>query len=249
MAEIRHLAQAPVIEAILAFQADISSQWDSQDIRGGLPIHFPGFPEIQEQRTFEAALEIVQGEEPRPSFHTNPAGIFLLHKGDRTAAIQLRRDGFAFSQLMPYPGWDHFIAEALEQWSIFQKWLGVDEPYSVFVRFINRLSYPTEGFRLSHYFETPPAPPSGTGWGFKIFREHHFYCPPDGRYTIESVFSREQDGESPKTAEFLLDLTISPVYPFAELDADLDQLLGEMRVLKNQAFFSKLTEEALTPYL
>ncbi len=249
MAEIRHLTQAPVIEAILGFQVDVSRPWDSQDVRAGLPEHFPDYPEIQEQRMLESQFSVVPGKPPESKIQLHPVEAYLLHRPDRTSAVQIRRDGFAFSQLQPYPGWELFIDAALAQWQIFRGWFGVEEPYTVFVRFINRVSYPTEGFRLRDHFENPPLPPDQTDWGFKLFREHHVYAPRDESFTIESVFSREADGTSSRTTEFLLDLTISPGHSFAELGTKLDDLLFQMRSLKNIAFFSKFTETGLRPYL
>lgn len=249
MAEIRHLTKAPVIEAILGFQVDVSRPWDGQDVRAGLVAHFPDYPEIQEQRMLESHLSVVPGKPPESKIQLHPIGTYLLHRPDRTSAVQIRRDGFAFSQLQPYPGWDPFIEAALRQWQAFRGWFGVEEPYSVFVRFINRLSYPAEGFRLSHHFEHPPAPPEQSDWGFKLFREHHVYALKDDSFTIESIFSREPDGNSSRTAEFLLDLTISPSHPYAEMETSLKELLATMRSLKNTGFFSKLTENGLAPYL
>ena len=248
MATIRHLNHAPVIEAILGCQADVSMLWDSDKVRAGLALNFPDFTEVQEQRQFESQVLIEPGKEPETSTTVHPVGAFILRRADHGAAVQVRRDGFAFSQLQTYPGWEQFVATALEQWAAFSRWLEVDTPFSVFIRFINRVSYPAEGFKLETYFERPPQSPPGSLWGLRSFREHHVYVPEAGRFTVESVFSSLSEGNGGQPMDFLLDLTITPAQSLAETSDTIESLLPEIRTLKNRAFFSQFTEAGLEPY-
>lgn len=248
MAAIQHLNQAPVIEAILGFQADASKAWDVDAVRIGLADRFPDFPEVQEQRMFENQISLAPGKDPETSTKVHPVEAFILRRADQSAAVQIRRDGFAFSQLQPYPDWNVFVSTALEQWKIFAEWLGVEAPFSVFIRFINRVSYPLDGFKLSKYFENPPLPPTGTNWAFRFFRDHRVYFPESGNFLVDSAFSTAGDSDSGKSVDFLLDLTISPSQSLAESGDSLDRLLPEMRRLKNEAFFSTFTEAGLEPY-
>lgn len=248
MAKIRHLNQAPVIEAILGFQADASRAWDADAVRACLSDRFSTFPVVQEQRTFENQISVAPGKDPETSTKVHPVEAFILGRSDQSAAVQVRRDGFAFSQLQPYPDWDQFIASALEQWAIFAECLGVEAPFSVFIRFINRVSYPVEGFKLSRYFEHPPLPPAGTDWGFRFFRDHRVYSPQSGDYLIDSALSTAGDSDAGKSVDFLLDLTISPLLSLAESGDSLERLLPEMRRLKNEVFFATFTEAGLESY-
>lgn len=248
MAEYQHLRNAPVIEAILGFQADASKDWNPETVRAGFKQHFPRFPRIQEQRDFESKFTMSPGKDPESSAVVHGVRGFILHSDDETAAIQIRRDGFAFSQLHPYPDWDKFVSTASAEWKIFTDWFGIDSPHSVFLRFINRVSYPIEDFKLSKYFNNPPTAPDRTLWGFKFFREHHVYAPEGDRFLVESVFSRGGDPSPQKEIDFLLDLTINPVKSLAESGQSFENLLPEMRQLKNEAFFSKFTELGLDSY-
>jgi uncharacterized protein (TIGR04255 family) len=248
MAIIRHLNQAPVIEAILGFQADASKAWEVVTVRAGLDNRFPGFPEIQEQRMFENQISLAPGKDPETSTKVHPVEAFILRRADQSAAVQIRRDGFAFSQLQPYPDWDAFVSSAMKHWEIFAEWLGVEAPFSVFIRFINRVSYPLDGFKLSKYLENPPLPPSGTEWAFRFFRDHRIYLPKSENFQVESIFSTAGDSNSGNSVDFLLDLTISPLQSLAESGESLERLLPEMRRLKNESFFSTFTEAGLEPY-
>jgi len=224
MAIVRHLSRAPVIEAILGCQADASQNWDAGIVRAGLAQHFPNFPEVQEQRQFESQVVIGPGRDPEASTTVHPVEAFIIRRSDMTEAVQIRRDGFAFSQLQPYPGWDRFIANALGQWEAFRAWFGMDSPFSVFVRFINKVSYPADGFKLGTYFEDPPHSPPGTNWGFRGFREHHVYAPEGGRFTVESVFSRLSEGIEAQPIDFLLDLIIAPVQSLVETGEAIESI-------------------------
>lgn len=248
MAAIRHLNQAPVIEAILGFQVDASKAWDAEVVREGLARFFPDFPQIQEQRLFESQFSLVPGKDPESSTKVHPIGAFILRREDGSAAVQLRRDGFAFSQLRPYPDWDVFIEAAMVQWKVFSEWIGIGAPFNVFIRFINRVSYPCDGFKLEKYFENPPKSPPGTSWAFRFFREHYVYTPEGGRFSVNSVFSPVVEVGPQKPFDFLLDLTISPSQSLAESGDSIESLLPELRRLKNEAFFSKFTETGLEPY-
>jgi uncharacterized protein (TIGR04255 family) len=248
MADHQHLNHAPVIEAILGFQADVSKGWDPDIVRAGLSTHYPDFPKIQEQRDFESKFTMSPGKDLESSATVHGVRGFILHRNDGSSAIQIRRDGFAFSHLQPYPDWHKFVSNAIDQWKISADWFGIDSPYSIFLRFINRLSYPIDDFKFSDYFENSPKPPIGTSWRFSSFREHHVYAPEGDRFLVESVFSRTGDPSPPKKVDFLLDLTIKPIKSLAESGDSIESLLPEMRKLKNSAFFAKFTERGLEPY-
>jgi uncharacterized protein (TIGR04255 family) len=248
MAEIRHLNNAPVIEAILGFQADVSGNWVPERIREQLPERFPEFTQIQEQRRIESPVSVAPGREPEATTRLSPVDRFLVHRDDRTEAIQVKRDGFAFSQLQPYPGWDSFAEQALQQWAVFQDWMEVEEPFKLFTRFINRVRYPQGGFQLKTYFISPPESPPSTHWKFSHFREHHVYEPEDPGLQIESIFSSGGPVPGEESLEFSLDLIISPLRSLAESGESVDSLLPRLRDLKNRAFFAKFSEDGIAPY-
>lgn len=248
MAEYTHLNNAPVEEAILIFQCDASKVWDTQDVRENLASHFPDFGGVQEQRSFQGNLVMRPGKAPESTTSVSAINAYIIHKHDRTAAVQIRRDGFGFSQLKPYPGWEQFIKDGLEYWKVYANWMRVSEPFNISIRFINRLSYPSENFKLLVYFENPPKKPENTDWRFSFFREHYSYVTPDKKFTINSIFSNEPAHIEAIKVDFFLDLTISLTASVPEVEEPLSDLLMEMRDLKNAAFFSKLTELGLEPY-
>lgn len=249
MAKERHLTNPPVIEAILVFQADVSRQWDPLAIRDALPIYFPAFSQVQEQREFENEVTVTADEAPRSKVTVSQTVAFILHTPDGKEAIQIRRDGFAFSTLQHYPGWDQFSKDAILHWNVFKNWLGVESAHMLFARFINRMFFPREGFRLSEYFNHTPKAKGGDGWGLKFFREHYLWVPPGNHFSVESIFSRgPQSDLLESTLAFDLELAVSPFRPLPESGETVESILPELRKLKNKVFFSKFKEKALKEF-
>lgn len=100
MPAIRHLSKAPIHEAILGFTADISAFWQPQVIRKDLSSRFPGFSEVREQHTF--TKEIVFHGTSTEATDSHEIDAFIIQNNDTREALQIRRDGFAFSKLAPY---------------------------------------------------------------------------------------------------------------------------------------------------
>lgn len=244
-----HLTNAPVVEALVVFQADASTTWDSQDIRSLITEPFKDFGIVQEQRSFQGHFVMEPGKEPETNTTVSPIEAFILNRADKTEAIQIRRDGFAFSQLKPYPDWETFISSAMRHWETYRGLMNIESTHNLSIRFINLLSYPSEGFKLSNYFRNSPQRPEGSEWDFGFFREHYLYGTKDKKFQINSIFSLVPNGNIGANVEFTLDLSISLTRSLQEIQQPISELLNEMRVLKNEAFFSKLKDEALAPYL
>lgn len=252
MGSFPNLKNPPIVEAVLAFQADASQAWDKRGVhlRDELLVKFPEFTQIQEQKVFASEISFAPGQEPSgwTASSSSPFS-YILHNSDRSAALQIRRDGFGFSLLNSYRTWEKFIDAALEYWDTYKQWMNISAPYNISVRFINLLSYPSEGFELDKYFRHAPKNLEGTEWEFAFFREHYEYVTKDHRFRISSVLSRQLRHPDDSNHHFLLDLGISPLNSLAEYEESIEELLNQMRGLKNKAFFAKLTETAIQPYL
>lgn len=161
---------------------------------------------------------------------------------------QARRDGYAFSKLAPYEDWSALVAGALAGWADYSAVLEPEELHAVAVRFINRVSFPLEEFKLARYFTTPPVPPPRLPWHFHGFVHQSIYGVPDSPCAVQVIIARAFDGLSPESVPFLIDIEVTLKEPLTALAKSLEDVLTEMRELKNQAFFHLLTEEALQSY-
>jgi uncharacterized protein (TIGR04255 family) len=249
MAKQEHLKNAPVIEAIFGIQADASKNWDAETVEPWLLQAFSDFPQIQEQRQFVNEISLAPGKKLKSNTSVRAVEAFLLRQDDGSSAIQVRRDGFSYSQLAPYPDWEKFVAAGLQNWEIYRDRFEVSSPHNVFVRFVSRVSYPkVENFRLSDYFVSSPSAPDGTDWTIASFRDNRVYFPHGSKFKIESNFWPTGTDKNQDVYSFILDLSVTPTQTLAESGETIDEILPHLRDLKNDAFFSKFTEQGIQPY-
>ncbi len=153
-----------------------------------------------------------------------------------------------FSQLPPYTNWASLEQDALQGWRDYQEVLEPEELHAVGIRYINRLEFPLEGFRLARYFTTPPVPPPALGWTFYGFAHQAFYAVQDSPCIVKVTIAPAFDVASKDNFAFVLDIDITLKESLAALGRELLETLAEMHDLKNKAFFNLLTDEALQRY-
>lgn len=248
MAEFPHLTKAPIVEALIFFQADASASWKPETLRTDLAPLWPDHAEIQEMQAVKMELRIKDGQDPQqeittPGFH----GLIFRSKTQPTV-YQARRDGFIASWLKPYPDWEEFQRDAIAQWERYAKAVGSPALHSVLVKFINRLEFPLGEFTPEQYFTTHPSTPSKLGWKFMNFVQQVEYTVPGTNYGVQTVLSRAFD-VVPELVAFILDIEVKLREPLSATERPLGDVFTEMRNLKNEAFFNLLTEQAWQRYL
>lgn len=173
---------------------------------------------------------------------------FIFRSASQASAHQARRDGYTFSRLEPYENWPALEAGALAGWANYQAVLEPEELHTVAVRFINRVKFPLEGFKLARYFTAPPVPPPDLGWQFNGFMHQSLYVVPDSPCAVRIVLMREPVATPEDSVAFIMDIEVTLKEFLAATGRRLAEVLGEMHDLKNKAFFHLLTEEALQTY-
>src|SRR5688572_7934790 len=116
-----HLPLAPVVEAVVQVRSRISEEWIPESLSAKLAERLPQLqtPQLQQQVEFEAFFS---PELPAPTTSRRQTCHSIRAKnGDGTVVAQFSRDGLVFSRLKPYPGWDIFIEEALDVWTVFEE--------------------------------------------------------------------------------------------------------------------------------
>ena len=241
------LKNPPIIEAQLNFQLDASAGWNRYGSPGSVGELFPSHPEVQALQQFV--------------FQTNPpqAGLapvhgFFLRNPAHPTVYQIRRDGFAFSRLSPYLGWDSLVEPALKGWTQYQQMMQTGELNGISLTYINRLEVPRAEFVADRdrYLTIAPRVPtlsSATPWHFAAFAHRSVYLPQGSRFQIAVNLARDAGDLNPDVAAIILEISVSPL-PGVEIGTDdLACFLEQMRDLKNQAFFSITTEESRLRYI
>lgn len=245
MSDPRYLPNAPIIEALLNFQANASAGWKSEAIRTQMAAKWVVHTEIQELRPFQVKfVHTPQGELPPEVCAPETEGFIFRSKQEPTVH-QVRRDGYTFSRLAPYETWESLEESALRGWAEYQDVLKPEELHSVSARFINQLKFPANGFRLGRYFTTPPTPPPQLDWQFHGFVNQAQFAIPGSPCVVCSTLTPAFDAVPGQTLSFILDVEIILKEPLSMLGRELKDVLSEMRRLKNLAFFGLLTEEAI----
>ena len=247
MSEAHHLARAPISEALIHFQANASNEWTPELMKEKLQRAWTEHTIVQVTRPVEFIIAQETGKQPAEqiSFPTVEAVIFRSPKVP--TVYQVRRSGLLVSWLPPYQNWERFRDEALLAWETFRLVVPVGQPSHLTLRFINRLEFPLEGFQLSRFFTAPPPRPPGLStWGFKSFTGQSFLAVPDSPFLVNLIFARTE-GTLEKIG-FILDIEVSLSRSLLELAQEPPSVLEEMREIKNTAFFSSLTEEAIAYY-
>jgi uncharacterized protein (TIGR04255 family) len=247
MPEISHLSRAPIVEALVNFQANAARLWQPEQLRSAFAAKWPVHTEIQEIRPLEINLTQTPDGPLPPEVKSHIQGLMFRSK-TQTSVHQARRDGYAFSKLAPYEDWLALETSAFAGWEDFKGILEPEELNAVAVRFINRMEFPQDGFKLSRYFTTPPVPPPGLNWKFHGFMHHTLYAVDESQCMVQAIIKPEFLQAPAGPFPFTLDVEITLKESLPALGRDVREVLNEMHDLKNKAFFHLLTEEALQLY-
>ena len=248
MPDVIHLSRAPIVEALIQFQANTAARWDPRRVREQLQPAWPEHTAVQEMRTVEFKLEQRPGQALQQSVHFPDVDAFIFSAPGQQTVYQARRDGLIVSWLRPYGTWEAFRGAAFQAWSRFQEILSPEELHAVTLRYINRLEFPATDFQFERYFTAPPAkPPGGEAWSFQGFHHQSLFAVPGSGCLVQVVFTRVE--APPETMVFLLDNQVLLREPLTATGRTAEDALEEMCRLKDEAFFSMLTPEALDHYV
>jgi uncharacterized protein (TIGR04255 family) len=248
MAETQHLTHAPITEALIQFQANAAERWDPERLRRDLGMAWPLHTNVQANRSLKVEVKHEHGKDPEQSVSFSPPEGLVFRAEATSTVYQARRDGLVVSWLPPYIDWETFRGAALDAWDQFQRVANPEALHSVAVRYLNRLEFPLEGFRMKDYFTAPPAkPPEISDWNFHGFLHRTFFEVPDSFCAVLLSFSPTFEG-APEKVAFLIDIEVRLKEPLSAIEFSKEEVLEQMRHLKNKTFFSMLTPAAVERY-
>jgi uncharacterized protein (TIGR04255 family) len=137
--KFEHLPSAPIVEAVIHWQAPAGKTLDRLVLRDDLNQRFSDF-ECHEQHEVRAS---VQSSSSETGFRQQMRwdGYRLNGKGDADRyVVQFRPNGVVFSRLEPYEQWDAFQAAALQFWGAYVELAEPPVIERLGVRFINQIA-------------------------------------------------------------------------------------------------------------
>lgn len=246
MAEIRHLSNAPIREAIIDIQFEPLADIEAVD-------HFAAsFASASDKVSdlWTSTLELKM----------EPNGVRQSQVGSRIGkrvdledgkhVVQFRTAGFTFSRLYPYESWEVMSDKALNFWHRYFEAMKPTVISRVATRYINSIQLPLPIDDFSGYFVYAPEVPSSLPQSISSFFSRVVIADP-ATSDVTNV-TQMLEGLSPDQSSLTVLLDIDATYPQPLPTSDASQIttiLNRLRDTKNKAFFGFLEEKALEPYL
>ncbi len=169
-----------------------------------------------------------------------------LSSRTRSELFLIRRAGYLFSQLPPYPGWEEFIGRARRDYSRAKDVVGPRKLRRIGIRYINRIDVPESRvpiMRVDRILtvplrELPFGPPGADGFLTQIDKD----LGQDGCRV--RVVTASVEPVVPNTWAVLLDLDIYKTVDLPTRDDDLWKLIESIRAAKNRVFEAMITDDA-----
>lgn len=245
MARIRsYLAQAPITEALIDFQVrpqkgrDLKAVQDLATLVNGYEQKGPIF---QLQTTWAVTKEYGA----RDRSQSQELGV-RLHSPDDKYVLQVRTNGFTLSRLAPYETWENLVAETRRLWALYLDRLEPETIVRAATRFINQLHLPMKpGQQFQEYLTKPPDVPEELPQGVLGFMQR-VVIPHPRLDAGANLIQLLQEGVAPAGhVTIILDIDVYSVVNLPPKTDDAWDLLGDLRVFKNEVFFASLTEKAV----
>jgi uncharacterized protein (TIGR04255 family) len=242
-----HLPAAPIVEAVIHWQARATKAWQPEDLKKELGALLSTYPDCRPQRLLHLEAQLDSADNSATQIRRDGWHGFRLTSSDKLYVVQFTSDGLVFSRLPPYENWQLFVSEGRRLWEIFQKVMAPAEVQRLGVRFINRirllnvsdvdrflalrprghksLHYPTTGFLYQSTVEVPGEP-------FQV-----------------NIIEATQPDVSGQGAGLILDIDVFTSNPMSTQNGALDKALQKMHTIKNRVFFGLLKKKALKSFM
>lgn len=244
--KFQHLSRAPIVEAVIQWQARAQQTFEPDAVQAALAQHLPDYQSEQLQRVHVEARVSGQDEVPVVQSSKDWHG-FRLTSTDKLHVVQFTRDGVVFSRLRPYQDWNQFEVSAKEIWRAFVEIAAPIEIQRLGVRFINHLPAATPD-SVEDYLCAPPTRPSNLP--LKDFVYQSTFAVPDQPFAIRVVkVMQPVVAGQPQSSGLFLDCDVYTTKPIPCEESDVDDALLKMRWLKNKIFFELLTDHAVRSFL
>ncbi len=234
-----NLANAPIVEAVLHWQAMASKEYRETDLLEEMHSSFPNYTPTS-QHNFEAGFTSTQeGME----FKQRRAwqGVRLTHPkdGQPRFVCQFLQNGVVFSQLAPYEKWETFEPEAKAFWNKYCQLGDPNEVARLSVRFISQIGIASID-EIVNYIDTVCEPVHQLGLSAKSYYHQDTIELSNEPYVINIVRAVQPNAE--RTSNLIVDITASTSGSF-DL-AQVDEKLRDLRFIKNKVFFNLMKDAA-----
>jgi uncharacterized protein (TIGR04255 family) len=241
VAEYRQLKHPPLIDLRLGVELpDSSISGMGQPLEGFQPAKLIS----RNQFTFQFGTPT-----PPPPNQLNESYGWRHDSIDETRVVQFRRDGVTFSTMKGYTTWANAKESAQHLWRQFCERAKPGGVLRLAVRYINAFEFPP-GADFDEYLTAGPRVPPGAPEALISFI-HRVAIPfsPDASTsaTVTQVVEQPKPGAD-RQGPLFLDIDVWRFCSFPAESPEIWATLDNLRELKNQLFFSSVTDKALEQY-
>jgi uncharacterized protein (TIGR04255 family) len=242
MATVRHLARAPIMEAIIDCRVKAPDSFKVDFFQTLKTRGVDGYPKVDELRGVEAEFR-VEGNKLSQSTKQHGMVGLRFRSTDGKDVAQFRIDGFTFSRLNPYTSWDDIFPEAFRLWKMYIEIVSPDFITRIAVRYINKLPIPLPLGDFSEYLCSPPIVPSELPRQVATFLTRIVI--PESDFGADAVITQALERPTdPNFVTIILDIDVYRARQYEIDDENMKSEFEELRHLKNKIFFGSITEKA-----
>lgn len=241
MTKYETFPNAPITEAILEIMVDLPKEFPVENL-----LKFPKpikirFQKLITKRYFQAKFNF-RGDVTVLPDEQKVLG-YELHSDEEKKVLQSRLDGFAFSKLGSYYGWDSFHSEARELWEYYALVTQPSKIVRISLRYVNRIELPRHMEKFDEYIRTNPQIAPDLPQGVSNF----FMRLEIPEQSIHGVAVMILTLEVPVDSEKLPLIFDIDVMNQSQYDLENKEQIWiefeKLRKFKNQLFFESITEK------
>jgi uncharacterized protein (TIGR04255 family) len=241
------LPKAPIVEAIIHWQAQPAQKLDPPAFLKELQQRFPDYPTMQSQH--ELSVNHQMGTDGSTLSQSHAWQAFQLRSRDNLNVAQFGRIGLAVNRLAPYERWEPFRDEALRLWNVFLEIASPPEVQRLGVRYTNLLAVESVD-EANQLLSQPVSSPGTLDLPVDQFMHQAKFDIPARDYGLNLIQTIQP---TPPNADHKLNLIVDiDVFTTSDKvdnwETNLETILAEMRWVKNKVFFGVFTESTILKF-
>jgi len=247
VASVRHLARAPITEAVWDFRVQLPSGTRAEQLGQVATELSNDYPVKEEAWLVEGTFAFSSEAGSAVSSSARRLNGYFFRSRDEKQLAQFRLDGFTFNRLAPYTSWDELTPEAFRLWEIYKKIAGPQALHRIAVRFINRIALPGTATELDDFLTAVPRIPGELPQLMAGFFSR-VVVPLSMPNTNAAIVQAMGLPPAAPVNTILLDVDVFRAEELDPAPSFLRPLFDEFRAFKNHAFFGSLTEQAVRAF-
>ena len=243
MIEIRHLNNAPIVEAIIDIRTKLPVDFEPKSFLELKDEIIDEFPKMEERKLFSSEFGIKKGVVQPPSSTDHGLHGYFFKSEDKKKVVQFRVDGFTYSRLRPYTNWDETFEEAKTLWAMYCKIVSPESIPRLAVRYINHINVPSTGVDLNEYFTAPPKMSPDLRGVIIGFVSKIVVLDQELDIATNIVHALEKSAKPDKYLTVVYDIDSFKNGEFQVDSKEIWDVFTMLHHVKNQTFFSGITEK------